>query len=141
MDISYTPTTWATGDVVTATKLNKLENGVANAISNDVFLITATDVIDPTTFIKSITLNKTASEIISAINAKCYIVVEHQFSYINGNNYEERTINEYGFVIEASTVIDTDNDASFYVELDSGSKSFYAPTLNDYPYYEDSGAA
>ena len=29
--MSYTPTTWATGDSVTATKLNKLEQGVANA--------------------------------------------------------------------------------------------------------------
>ena len=29
--MSYTPTTWATGDTVTATKLNKLENGVASA--------------------------------------------------------------------------------------------------------------
>lgn len=29
--MAYTPTTWNTGDDVTATKLNKLENGVANA--------------------------------------------------------------------------------------------------------------
>lgn len=29
--MAYTPTTWTTGDTITATKLNKLENGVANA--------------------------------------------------------------------------------------------------------------
>ena len=29
--MSYTPTSWTTGDTITATKLNKLENGVANA--------------------------------------------------------------------------------------------------------------
>lgn len=29
--MAYTPTQWATGDTVTATKLNKLEQGVANA--------------------------------------------------------------------------------------------------------------
>lgn len=29
--MSYTPTTWVTGDTITATKLNKLEQGVANA--------------------------------------------------------------------------------------------------------------
>ena len=29
--MAYTPTTWVTGDSVTATKLNKLEQGVANA--------------------------------------------------------------------------------------------------------------
>ena len=29
--MAYTPTNWVTGDTVTATKLNKLEQGVANA--------------------------------------------------------------------------------------------------------------
>lgn len=29
--MAYTPTTWVTGDTVTATKMNKLEQGVANA--------------------------------------------------------------------------------------------------------------
>ena len=29
--MSYTPTNWQNGDVITAEKLNKLENGVANA--------------------------------------------------------------------------------------------------------------
>jgi hypothetical protein len=29
--MSYTPTNWATGDVITAVKLNKLEQGVASA--------------------------------------------------------------------------------------------------------------
>lgn len=29
--MSYTPTTWTTGDTITATKLNKIEQGVANA--------------------------------------------------------------------------------------------------------------
>lgn len=28
---SYTPTTWATGDTITATAMNKIENGIANA--------------------------------------------------------------------------------------------------------------
>lgn len=29
--MAYTPTNWSTGDTVTATKLNKLEQGIANA--------------------------------------------------------------------------------------------------------------
>lgn len=29
--MAYTPTTWVTGDDVTATKMNKIENGIANA--------------------------------------------------------------------------------------------------------------
>ena len=30
--MSYTPTTWQSGDVITSTKLNKLEQGVAGNI-------------------------------------------------------------------------------------------------------------
>lgn len=29
--MSYTPTTWTTGDTITATALNKIENGIADA--------------------------------------------------------------------------------------------------------------
>ncbi len=29
--MSYTPTTWATGDTITAAKLNNMEDGIANA--------------------------------------------------------------------------------------------------------------
>ena len=29
--MSYTPTTWTTGDTITATKLNKMEQGIAGA--------------------------------------------------------------------------------------------------------------
>ena len=40
--MSYTPTVWQTGDTITAEKLNKLENGVANVGGYDiVFTITA----------------------------------------------------------------------------------------------------
>ena len=29
--MSYTPTTWTTGDTITASSMNKIENGIANA--------------------------------------------------------------------------------------------------------------
>lgn len=29
--MSYTPTSWSTGDTITATAMNKIENGIANA--------------------------------------------------------------------------------------------------------------
>ena len=32
--MSYTPTTWADGDLITAEKLNNIENGIAN-LEND----------------------------------------------------------------------------------------------------------
>lgn len=39
---SYTPTTWATGDIITATKLNNIEQGIANAGGGSSDLSTAT---------------------------------------------------------------------------------------------------
>ena len=30
--MGYTPTTWATGDTITSTKLNKMEQGIANSV-------------------------------------------------------------------------------------------------------------
>lgn len=54
--MAYTPTTWTTGDDVTATKLNKLEQGVANAGS--VLIVTDTNG----------TLDKTFAEICDALD-------------------------------------------------------------------------
>lgn len=55
--MAYTPTTWATGDTVTATKMNKLEQGVANAGSALIADVDGT------------TLNKTMQEIYDALSA------------------------------------------------------------------------
>lgn len=38
--MSYTPTTWTTGDTITATKLNKIEQGIASAGGGYDFVIT-----------------------------------------------------------------------------------------------------
>lgn len=61
--MAYTPTTWVTGDTVTATKLNKLEQGVANAGS--AVIVTETNG----------TLDKTFAEIYDLIHSgtPCYI--------------------------------------------------------------------
>lgn len=39
--MAYTPTVWATGDVITAEKLNKAEQGIADAY--EVFTVTVTE--------------------------------------------------------------------------------------------------
>lgn len=61
--MAYTPTTWTTGDTVTATKMNKIENGIANAGS--AVIITETNA----------TLDKTFAEIYDLIHSgtPCYI--------------------------------------------------------------------
>ena len=41
--MSYTPTVWASGDIVTSQKLNKLENGVQAASESELPSVTAED--------------------------------------------------------------------------------------------------
>lgn len=62
--MSYTPTEWKTGDIVTSTKLNKLEQGVANAGGGGGLIeigVTSTEDAD--------TLQKTGQEILDYIEA------------------------------------------------------------------------
>lgn len=58
--MSYEPTTWKDGDLVTSAKLNKLEQGVANGGSNEMVLLHVTDNGDGTS---TYTLDKTWQEI------------------------------------------------------------------------------
>ena len=62
--MSYTPTEWKTGDIVTSTKLNKLEQGVANAGGGGCLIeIGVTDTESAST------LQKTGQEILDYIEA------------------------------------------------------------------------
>ena len=68
--MSYTPTTWQTGDTITAAGLNKMENGIEAAANP--FVITCT----PTAEDFSGTLDKTVAEITAAVKAGMRIVFE-----------------------------------------------------------------
>lgn len=57
--MAYSPTTWATGDTVTATKMNKIEQGIANAGSA---LIVSSSYVNGAE-----TMNKTVQEIYDAL--------------------------------------------------------------------------
>lgn len=58
--MSYTPTNWNTGDTITASALNKIENGIANAGGGggDFFVVTESDGV----------LDKTWTEIYTALS-------------------------------------------------------------------------
>lgn len=62
--MSYTPTTWATGDVITADKLNNMESGIVNT---GLFIINGSG-WDPnySTSLGTITIDKTYDEIVAA---------------------------------------------------------------------------
>ena len=64
--MSYTPTDWKTGDVITADKLNNMEQGI---VDSEMLLITATNVASQSTPQTTPTLDKTFLEIADAIKA------------------------------------------------------------------------
>ena len=74
--MSYTPTTWQTGDTVTAEKLNNMETGIENAAN--AFIVTLT----PTALDYSGTMDKTVAEIDAAYQAGKQIL----FSLSDGTN-------------------------------------------------------
>lgn len=75
--MSYEPTVWKTGDVVTSAKLNKLEQGVASGG----LVVTG---IDPV--YQSGTLNKTWQEIFDAVSSGRFVVAADTFEY-EGKTY------------------------------------------------------
>lgn len=75
--MAYTPTQWTTGDDVTATKLNKMENGIANA--GNTLIVTDT----------SGTLDKTFAEIYNALadGISCFVKFKNGTSPDLDNDY------------------------------------------------------
>ena len=76
--MSYTKTNWQTGDVITAEKLNKLENGVEAASNGSIFYIYATREEDSQTGTYSYTNDNDAapSEVYNAfMNGKFPILI------------------------------------------------------------------
>ena len=65
--MSYTPTNWQTDDTITAEKLNNMEGGISNAPGYDL-LVTAT-VTQDSQFILSLSVDKTATEVETALAA------------------------------------------------------------------------
>lgn len=72
--MSYTPTEWKSGDVVTSAKLNKLEQGVA---AGGAYIVTITGMPDEDTGDTVYTSDHTVSEIMAAAEAG-QIVMAHQ---------------------------------------------------------------
>ena len=117
--MSYTPTNWQNGDVITAEKLNKLENGVANANAGALIVhITGED--------DNLALDKTAGEIINAMPLAFYEEVTEEEGYTgyryppfgDGNNAEYQIL-----------VVDEQQ----YYCFSTYDNVFAATSLDDYP--------
>lgn len=110
--MSYTKTTWVTGDIVTAEKLNNLENGLST-VSNNIVIVNATMADEYWV------LSKTWNEIHDAmIRGKIVIVI----MIVDNNVY-------YGYV--GCAEISEEGYYSYVIE--TFNETFYAETATSYP--------
>ena len=79
--MSYTPTSWSTGDTITAAAMNKIENGIANAGSALVCTAGWNSSLSATA------LDKTVQEIYDAFVSGTPVYVKYQYGVL-GTDYE-----------------------------------------------------
>ena len=107
--MSYTPTNWQTGDVVTADKLNKIENGVANGGG---VLILESNISENT-----IELNASYNDIKEAVLSGKNIFIEQTVTSASGTALattsfyiqtllEVPEVNYYGFMFGTTISVD-----------------------------------
>lgn len=75
--MSYTPTTWNTGDTITASALNKIENGIANA--GGVLVCNSSYSQDVNNYV----LDKTVQEIYDALLAGTPVYIKYQYGTLD----------------------------------------------------------
>lgn len=141
--MAYTPTTWVTGDTVTATKLNKLEQGVANAGSALICNCTNNG--------SYIALDKTVQEIYDALLSGTPAYIKYQYGVL-GTDYASHLylapiIKIYSYdttnVIKicASRPYNTGSDKNNYGHIHSPSViAFSASSMSDYPVRDSSAS-
>lgn len=131
--MSYTPTTWQTGDTVTATKLNKIEQGIAGAGGA---LICNTNGISG-----SYTLDKTAQEMYEAMTAGTPVYIKYQYGSpetYSGAMYLAPIIavvnyNYAGMIRFIASKPKRQQFNSIYYNYSAGALIYEATALNAYP--------
>ena len=112
--MSYTPTSWSTGDTITASAMNKIENGIANAGGGILFDIGVEDGV----------LDKTWMEIYTALSSNKIARIVQTGESLVGIDYV------------AATLFDGDYYNVYIVG--SGGSWYRAASNNGYPeFYED----
>lgn len=108
--MSYSPTNWTSGDIITSTKLNKIEQGISDVENSSGVLLITVD--------ENATCNKTALEIKTAYLAGKQIIFTYE--------------NNYGISYDSLTTIAQSNE-ELYFSCGASGNTFSASTLNDYP--------
>ena len=129
--MSYTKHTWTNGDVITATKLNEMENGIDEASSGEspggILIINETEVDD--SHGNGLILDKTWQEIFDAIyedKKACYIY------------YDETTTNDHNTVISVVTRVDSFIHTGEYpntqYSVETTDNQWSTHSTDDYPF-------
>lgn len=118
--MSYEPTNWQTGDVVSSERLNKIEKGISTGTC---MLIEATPIGPSNDFEDAYTwqLSKTAGEIIEAANAGTTIVCKIN-NYLYSHNGVEFHVNMYSVLDSYQKDIDSSNRSTYSFLLNPGGK-------------------
>lgn len=79
--MAYTPTTWATGDIITAEKLNNIERGIRDSETLNAIVTLTLDTSNPTVpKILTATCSHTCTDIANAYNSGKHISIKVQFA-------------------------------------------------------------
>lgn len=111
--MSYEPYTWKGGDIATATKLNHIEQGVADASSSGGFLL-----VNTTYNNDQYIMDKTAQEILDAMGSgiPVFVLLDNETDYIR-----------YGLILEFDA-------GRFGVFYGFNSIEFTADSPSSYPF-------
>ena len=124
--MSYTPTEWKTGDIVTAEKLNKMEDGIENAGGTLIIEPTITREGNTTTYSLHTSFNDIKNAFLSGRN----IVV--QFIIPDSPGYDIYSIRP--FVVEEINAVEGDEyGIRFYFETPSGDTCSALPYVTEDP--------
>ena len=143
--MGYTPTTWSTGDTITAQAMNKIENGIAGA--GGALICTASW----NSSLSATALDKTVQEIYDALLSGTPVYIKYQYGILGASgtgSYESRlylapVIKIYGYnyteVIRicASKPNAIGNKGTTYTAFSPAVLLFSASSMSGYPTFYD----
>lgn len=117
--MAYTPTTWVTGDTITAVKLNNMEQGIANAGGTLICHYT----VDAQA--QKLILDKTAQEIIDALSSGVFATL------VEGDIEESGEVNCY----QCNSVFFENDTYHFRFQIGASAVlgTFVTTSLSSYP--------
>jgi len=112
--MAYTPTTWTTGDTITASALNKIEQGIAGAGGATPFVITASDSGG------GFTTDKTFNQVKTAFNTGAPVFID----FTSCNDWEGKYL-VLGYRDSALDIIFVNNTGYMTAWADSADGNLY----------------